>query len=208
MRATPYPGTIDLIVEEYLRDNVHRQAETEWWRAEGLSHELWLERIVEADLFGKRHPHQRRLGRNAIEHGKIALKPMIEKILIAPDFLELWFIVKKTFRPIYGLGELAVYDTADRMRHRLDLVSEHLIFLHAGARVGARRLLGGRLPRESGWAIQRWDVPQGLRHLPTHEIEDILCIYKDEFFLTPEEFLARRRVRSGCVGTQDIRVSC
>ena len=128
----------------------------------------------------------------------------------APDFLELWFLVQAAFKPIYGLGELAVYDAAERLRYRLELESAHVIFLHAGARVGARRLAGGRLGKERAWGHQRHEVPLGLRHLSTHEIEDILCTYKDELLLTPQQFRARRGggLSPGCSRPFEARPSC
>ena len=61
----------------------------------------------------------------------------------AADFHELWSTVGAAYRPIHGLGELAIYDTAERLRHRLKLESTHVIYLHSGARIGARRLAGG-----------------------------------------------------------------
>lgn len=120
------------------------------------------------------------------------------------------FLVQDAFKPIWGLGELAVYDTTERLRHRLGLESVHVIFLHAGTRVGARHLAGGRLGRDDAWGIHRHQVPDGLRHLTTHEIEDILCLYKDELLLTPEQFLSRRSKRgpSGCGPAHEPRAIC
>ncbi len=32
-------------------------------------------------------------------------------------------------------------------------------------------------------ALERKDLPEGLRHLPPHEVEDILCIFKHKLLL-------------------------
>jgi hypothetical protein len=195
MRPNIYPKTIDLIVEEYEFEEDVRAAEAAWWRADGQPFSAVLGRVGDAAVQGKRHSHQWRLKATALADGKKALHAISDSLQVAPDFLQLWFLVQDAFKPIRGLGELAIYDTAERLRHRLGLKSDHIIFLHAGARVGARRLAGGRLDREDAWGIQRHKLPEGLRHLSTHEIEDILCIYKDELLLTPEQFLARRSKR-------------
>lgn len=205
-----YPETIELIVKEYEATDGIRAAEVDWWRGDGLPFGAVVDRVGRADLFGKRHPHQRRLSMDALEAGAAALHAISGKLQKAVDFYELWQLVQSAFRPIYGLGELAIYDAAERLRYRLELESEHLIYLHAGARVGARRLAGGRLKKESAWGILRYDVPIGLRRLCTHEIEDVLCIYKDELLLSPQEFRARRSGSSGsgCGRQREIRPGC
>lgn len=210
MRPTTYPETIRLIVEEYGRGQTYRDSEAAWWRADGVEFAEVVNRAVCSEIEGKRHPHQRRLKAKALSQGSLALQAIRNRLLAAPNFLELWFLVQAAFKPISGLGELAVYDVADRLRHRLGLVSEHVIFLHAGTRIGARRLMVGRIPKESAWGILRHEVPEGLRHLPTHAIEDILCIYKDELLLAPQQFLARRsvgRIRN-CWKSVEQRPSC
>lgn len=210
MRLYVHPETINLIVEEYHLGAKAREAEARWWRGEGLSFTEVIDRVGQAELFGKRHPHQYRLSASALMEGTAALQAISDQLESAPDFLQLWFLVQSAFKPIHGLGELAVYDATERLRHRLGLESAHVIYLHAGARVGARRLAGGRLKRESAWGILRWDIPEGLRHLSTHEIEDVLCIYKDELLLTPQQFRAQRSAGSlrGCAPASESRLSC
>lgn len=211
MRPTIHPETIELIVAEYDLSEDARTAEVDWWRADGHAFSTVIDRVGDAvDARGKRHSHQWRLNADALAKGKAALHAISDRLQQASDFLQLWFLVQDAFKPIWGLGELAVYDTTERLRHRLGLESVHVIFLHAGARVGARRLAGGRLKRDDAWGIHRHQVPDGLRHLTTHEIEDILCIYKDELLLTPEAFLARRLRRglSGCGPAPEPRPTC
>ena len=84
-----------------------------------------------------------------------------------------------------------------------------MIFLHASARIGARRLAGGRLAKEEAWGIHRSGVPEGLRHPSTHEIEDIVCIYKDVVLLTPRQFRAKRDggPQQGCRRIVEVRPS-
>lgn len=210
MRPTVYAETISLIVEEYAVDAARRAREAAWWRGEGLTFDELLERVGHASIFGKRHGHQRRLSKAALAAGAAALRHVAQKIEAAADFHSLWQLIDDAFRPIRGLGELAVYDAAERLRHRLGLEAPHLIYLHAGARVGARRLAGGRLAREDALGVLRHQLPEGLRGLSTHDIEDVLCIYKDELLLTPAQFLARRGRGSGvrCGVAPEVRPTC
>lgn len=210
MRQHSHPETITLIVEEYDLDADRREAEAAWWRADGHPFSEAIDRVGHAVVDGKKHSHQWRIPPKTLAKGAAALHAISDKLQAAPDFLELWFLVQAAFKPIFGLGELAVYDAADRLRHRLGLESKHVIYLHAGTRIGARKLIGRRLPRDVAWGIQRHQMPEGLRDLSTHEIEDILCIYKDELLLSPQEFLARRTGgRLGrCALSREARPSC
>ena len=210
MRPTVHSETIRLIVAEYEATDPQRSAEVEWWEGDGLSFNALIDRVGQADLDGKRHPHQRRLTAAALGAGTAALHGLSDQMQAARDFHTLWQMIEDAFKPIYGLGELAAYDAAERLRYRLGLESEHLTYLHAGARVGARRLAGGRLKRDDAWGILRWGVPNEMRHLCTHEIEDVLCIYKDELLLTPQEFRARRSSggRGGCSRPLEHRPHC
>jgi len=210
MHPIIHPATIELIVQEYEADRPRRVAEDASWRAEGLPFDELLDRVGRAEVLGKRHPHQRRLTRDALEAGRRALRRLSEQLRAAPDFHIVWTLIHNAFSPIRGLGELAIYDAAERLRHRLNLEAPHIIYLHAGTRVGARRLAGGRLPKDSLWGILRSAVPAGLRHLSTHEIEDILCSYKDELLLSPQQFRARRSAskRRACSPANEIQRGC
>lgn len=203
VRSSVHSKTIDRIVADYLRGEVARALESAWWAAKGLAFATVVERAARAEIRGVRHPHQRRLKARSLERGHAALNAIQTRLERAADFHELWSTVGAAYRPIHGLGELAIYDTAERLRHRLKLESTHVIYLHSGARIGARRLAGGRLKRECAWGIQRVDVPAGLRHLSTHQIEDILCIYKDDLLLPPDQFVERSPGNPGSCGASD-----
>ena len=192
MRAHVHPETIRKIIAHYKLTNEVRASEREWWTASGAPFSTVVARAAEGKLpNGKRHPHQRRLTKSAIEGCINALSPILDRLENSADFFQLWRSITGAYEGVRGAGELAAYDTADRIRHRLGLESTHLVYLHAGTRIGARMLAGGRLPKESGWAIQRWEVPEGLRVLDNHELEDVLCIYKGDLLLTPAELSAK-----------------
>jgi hypothetical protein len=123
---------------------------------------------------GKRYGHQRRIPGYVLEAAR-------KRLLAAPlaqcaSFHELFVAVQGAIAGIPGIGELMVYDTALRIGAWLHLEPDR-VYLHSGTRQGARRL-GLNHHAE---AIERHELPQGLRSLPPEEVEDILCIFKDWF---------------------------
>lgn len=123
-----------------------------------------------------RHPHQYRLSPELLATCATRLQTVLPAIERARDFEELFRIVKRVIGPLRGVGELMVYDTASRVGAKLGLEPKR-VFLHRGVRVGARHL-GLATNRE---AILRSELPRELRRLPAWQLEDILCIYADEF---------------------------
>lgn len=188
MRPSVWYETGKMIAEDYRAAAPIREVEAKWWAADGEPFREVIDRAARARMAdGLRHPHQRRLKRQAIDGCVAALTEIAPELERTTRFHQIFDLVEKAFKPVYGAGELAVYDVADRISERLGHSSEHIIYLHAGARVGARRLFGGRIPRGDAWGIMRHQVPEAFRDFTNHEIEDILCTYKDDFLLPPEE---------------------
>lgn len=192
--------TMELLLADYATGSEARRREASWWRADNRPFEASIQRAaLSIRENGRRHSHQNRIPGAVLQacaKGLIDHLPALER---SPSFHELLMQIEAVYQPIRGAGELLAYDTADRLRHRLGLTSEHLIYLHAGTRVGARRLFGGRLPRGDAWALMRHQIPEQLLVLDNHELEDFLCLYKDELMLPPEALQARWRQRLGGV---------
>lgn len=160
-------------------------------RWKGENPDTWVEHCVaQTDLkntiiyaalaenhIGIRNIHQRRLKKLNLEKFAANLVDNIKKIEDALTFDELLKIVENC--KIKGVGELACYDTANRIGAKLGL-SPELIYLHAGTKKGAEKLLGKRL---KGKSIRKTDLPDPLKgnDITPSEIEDILCIYKNRF---------------------------
>lgn len=211
MRPTVWHQTAGMIAEDYRAGAERRAREAAWWAAEGHPFAEVLDRAGRARMAnGHRHPHQRRLTQQAIEGCLAGLCGIATDLERTRRFHEAFDLVQSAFRSVRGAGELAVYDATDRICARLGHVSEHVIYLHAGARVGARRLLGGRIPNGDAWGIMYHQVPGGFREFSTHEIEDILCLYKDDFDLAPDALRAKWIGSSGggCSLPRDHRPSC
>jgi len=91
----------------------------------------------------------------------------------AADFAALHRLVEDQIGGIKGVGDLTVYDIAHRIGARFGKVPER-VYLHAGTRIGARAF------DISGASFDPKILPQPFSRLAPSEIEDCLCIHKDE----------------------------
>lgn len=121
---------------------------------------------------GKRHGHQRRIPEAVLRKARLRLGKADPRR--ASSFADLHNLVEHTIRPIRGIGPLAVYDITHRLGCYLGLEPEE-VYLHAGTKVGANALGFARAR-----TLDPADLPRAFRRLRPHEIEDCLCIYKDE----------------------------
>lgn len=145
------------------------------WMAKRASLEEAIEAAAMARICGKRHPHQRRLKVCSLEKGTRDLLAKAHDISACRDFDELLNLVDKAVRSVSGLGELYIYDTAERIGAFLGKLPEK-VYLHAGTRKGAENW---GLDTNAG-VIEMKDLPRELQALKPHEVEDLLCIYKDQ----------------------------
>ena len=122
---------------------------------------------------GKRHPHQRRIPRAVLELAEARLQAAAKRIAAASDFAALHGIVECKIGSIRGIGALTVYDIAHRLGAHFGKAPA-LVYLHAGTRTGAAAF---GLKSDS---IDPRELPAPFSRLAPAEIEDCLCIYKDE----------------------------
>jgi len=101
----------------------------------------------------------------------------IRKLRVADvdDFEELFQRVEKAIGSIRGVGDLAVYDVAVRIGAFLRVMPRR-VYLQTGARKGARALGLDASQRSLPMDV----LPSELHRLEPWEVEDVLCIYKDE----------------------------
>jgi hypothetical protein len=123
--------------------------------------------------YGKRNRHQRPASKADLQRAAEAL--INANLADEPlgDFAALHAAVSRTIRHLPNIGELTVYDVADRFGAYLGLEPD-LVYLHAGAREGARAL-GVR-----GTAVPKSAFPTAFHQLSPGEIEDCMCLYKDD----------------------------
>lgn len=179
---SPQLGRRDLlerIVRDYITEyQLDARREMKWF-----SSTRSLDRAVELATLsnlpsGKRHPHQRRI--------PVAVLEKVRDWLLATDLLkcrsfdELHATVQRAVGQVHGAGELLVYDVAHRIGAYLGLEPER-VYLHAGTRAGASVLGLGR----GRQYLKPEELPGPFGRLKPAEIEDCLCIYRDELSNVP-----------------------
>jgi len=125
------------------------------------------------------HPHQWRIKASAKAQCCIKFCAAKRKIKAAKTFAELQSTIDGIARPIYGCGDLYIYDASLRIGASLKLAPE-VIYLHAGVIEGAKAL-GFNVRGRPHLAMD--EIPRDcdeLRRLSPAQIEDFLCIYKHE----------------------------
>jgi hypothetical protein len=174
------PDHLRAIAADYVRR--HRRdasRELEYFRNRRLlrTDEDAISRAALAQLpSGKRHSHQRRIPRAALQESRRRLLDNLPGLRQAESFDELFELITTLIQPIPRIGLLTVYDTAVRIGARFGLVPSK-VYLHAGTRTGAKAL---GLDVRAG-TLELAQLPAELRTLSAREIEDLLCIYKGEF---------------------------
>ena len=163
--------TIDEVVSDYIR--VHRQV-----AGDEMSFFKKLQSLTEAlknavRPGGRKHDHQFRIPVDVLNEAERRLQASADDLLLAPDFAALHDLVERAISPARGIGELAVYDISLRVGAFLGK-GPALVYLHRGTRAGAATL-GFR-----GKVIDPKLLPATFSRLTAAEIEDCLCIYKDQ----------------------------
>jgi hypothetical protein len=127
------------------------------------------------DECGKRHDHQRRIRRGLLSEAERRLQARQEELAACATFDELFESVCEVVGGILGIGRRGVtaYDIATRIGASRGLKPAY-IYLHCGTLEGARTLgLRGR-------KLSRDQFPEAFRALTPAELEDCLCIFKNE----------------------------
>lgn len=166
--------TIDEIVNDYIRtQRPHTGAEMVDFANEP-SPSAAIRRAALCELkSGKRHDHQRRIPKWLLEQVETKLQAIRRKLSNAADFDALHRLVEGEIGGMKGIGALTVYDISHRIGAYFGKAPER-VYLHAGVRVGARAL------GISGESFDPKMLPKPFARLAPSEIEDCLCIYKDE----------------------------
>jgi len=168
------------IIEEYKS---WRQENPDTWLNHCRNQENVEDAIIYAALsenhLGKRNSHQYRLKKITLEQFAASLLDVKEEIMKAKSFEELFGIIE--FNKPKGVGDLTCYDAALRIGAKINLYPEK-IYLHTGTRRGAEKILGKKVNRKF---ILKSELPDSFQNaaISSAEIEEILCMYKDQFDL-------------------------
>ena len=101
------------------------------------------------------------------------------------NFDNLFNLIERTLKPVRGIGELYLYDTALRIGAKLNL-SPTKVYLRAGTRDGARAL-----GADATATLDMGALRLEFHCLEPYEIEHILCIFKGELRLAATSGVCR-----------------
>jgi hypothetical protein len=178
--------TLDEIVSDYIREyRDDARAEMRFFEIQRRPSEAIRKAALCVLPSGKRHPHQRRIPKSILEQAEARLQGIARSLVKARDFAALHRLVEQRIGGIHGIGALTVYDIAHRVSAYFRK-APNLVYLHAGTRAGARPF------SISGESVNAESLPGVFRRLTPAEIEDCLCIYKDELRDSRRHFAARR----------------
>jgi hypothetical protein len=121
--------------------------------------------------------HQFRIKRTARPIAKQRLTKATNKLRACRSFDALHSFLESLLSDVYGVGEMYIYDAAQRIGAYLGL-SPARVYLHAGVRKGAKAL---GLKTKGRRTLEISELPKALRGLPGDDIENFLCIYKARF---------------------------
>ncbi len=105
----------------------------------------------------------------------------------------------KATNEIKGVGEMLLYDTCHRLGGYLGLYPEE-VYVHNGTRKGSKNILAGSYPKGSQkLKLSIFPTEFAQENVTASELEDILCIFKDDFAKhhTPDDLTPIKR-RTKC----------
>jgi hypothetical protein len=123
---------------------------------------------------GELHSHQKWLRPETAKAAESILLKCIGQIAACKDFDALHELIKSKLN-IHGAAEMYWYDTAFRIGISLGIYPEK-VYLHRGTKDGAENL-GIRNGKD---VLEMSDLPKELQKLEPYQVEDFLCICKEE----------------------------
>jgi hypothetical protein len=184
--------TLTSLIDSYIRDRRHRlTCELDFYRCQKSLRDAVRKAALSIRCDGRRHNHQRRLNATVLKRAADRLESASARLGVCKNFDALMRVVENELRGVRGVGELTRYDIALRIGAKRCLEPQR-VYLHAGTRQGAKAI-GLNATRD---AIETKDLQLEFRRLKPHEIEDCLCIYKDQLW----EIMSRRRSPASLIG--------
>ncbi len=174
-QSRPQFHSLSDVIDDYIRRHrVSAAAEMDFFR-----NESFLVAIKYAALYklanGHRHPHSYHRTPEALEEAYRRLQAIPGEMRKCSSFEALHDLIEREIGGIDDIGPLTVYDVATRIGAHLHLEPEK-VYLHSGTEKGARALgLGARRK-----TLEPADLAVEFGQLTAREIEDCLCLYKDD----------------------------
>lgn len=136
----------------------------------------------------KKHQHQWRIPNRTLERAAEQLVAIATELSVAHSFYDLHRLTLDTIAGIDGIGDLTVYDIAQRIGAFRKIAPDR-VYLHAGTLEGAKILASAGLVVLEGPTLPLASLPQEFHRLSAAEAEDCLCIFKSQL----EARVQRRR---------------
>lgn len=166
--------TYDEIVNDYVRkyrDGARRELHG-FERERSLSAAIRRAALCQRED-GKRYSHQRRIPGRVLEEAELRLQAAERSLAKVADFETLFRLLDEKIGGIHGIGALTVYDIAHRIGAYLRKEPTR-VYLHAGTKVGALAL------GIEGDVLDPEILPKQFMRLSAAEVEDCLCLYKND----------------------------
>ena len=152
--------------------------------------------------------HQRRIPFKYKNLAISVVEANISSILSTPfkSFEDLYGKVNSLIGSLDNIGPLTVYDVSLRIGHLLTppIYPKNNLYLNNGAWDGARKLMGGRSPKNvmlfkdffADKAVSSIVGISDLQSLPNSLVEDFLCVMHNFLDVTPSGFISDRDTTS------------
>jgi hypothetical protein len=123
---------------------------------------------------GKRHDHQHRIPGARLREALSILNTI--DFAVFDDFEDLHSAIEHALAPTPGIGKLTIYDIAHRIGAKL-ILEPKSVYLHSGTKDGARLMgIGG----DTVDLDELSKIDPAFGRLTPAELEDLLCIYKND----------------------------
>ena len=168
--------TLDQIVDDYIenvRDRARRDL-AKFRELPSLRHAIRHASLCHLLPYERRHPHQYRIPTSVLRIAERTLQRAQHLLSGVISFEALYSEIECKIGDLHGVGALTIYDIALRIGAYLRK-KPNFVYLHRGTRIGARRL------GFTGKALDPRSLPSAFSRLTPDEIEDCLCIYRDDF---------------------------
>lgn len=170
--------TVEQIIRDYL---TYYNGQNDTWLRDCRNAKDFTSAVEMAgmsrDLDNDKHPHQFRVPNDVLRKFTDRLLRQSEAMLLCKSFEQLQKIVVSC--RVKGIGTLTIYDTAQRIGANIG-IEPRRVYLHQGTKVGAERYFQRTLSADS---VDKSEFKE-FSKMSCAAIEDIMCIYKDEFPLT------------------------
>jgi hypothetical protein len=153
-------------------------AELAWFKHQPTASAAIARAAIARSSKGKRLSHQKCIARQSLFNAHQILMRNVHLLTQAKTFNDLHKLIYCLVNSVHGIGSLYIYDTSLRIAAYLNRTRSMMptqVYLHAGSLQGAKNI--ARLNLSVIMSASKFPAP--ICSLSPHEIENLLCLYKD-----------------------------